>query len=261
MIKINTDGIYFEYKETLAPEQKSFFPHLHSDYELFYFTEGDVEYIVGESVYRLQKNDLLLIRPSVYHYPRILSQKKYIRTIVNFPKEFLADARLPDENGPVRFRLPPSGNMANLFKCAIDATERFSETEAFSAIRHILNLIFLYLKFDDRQEADPSDAIHPLLSDILRYIDENLRSPLSVRELSDKFFISPSWLTHAFQKHLHIGVMQYITRKKILYAQSLIRSGTPPTEAAKTCALDNYSTVYRQYKRYLGIQPKNDRRQ
>lgn len=257
MAMLSKDGIYFEYKETECPRQEQFYPHLHGAFEFYYFWEGDVEYIVGESVYRLQKNDLLVIRPTVYHYPRICSGERYVRLVFNFPQE-LYPADLTAETLPVRIRLSPNGRIARAFSDAIYAVERFSEEDSLSALHHLLNMIFLYLRYDVRQESERTDILHPLLNKILRYIDDNLGSPFDLNDLARRFFISPSWLTHMFKKHLHISVMQYITRKKILYAQALIRSGATPTEAAKACSLGNYSTFYRQYKRYLGINPKEE---
>lgn len=257
MNEFTKDGFYFKYDETLSPLRETFQPHIHGEYELFFFLGGDLDYIVGESVYRLRQYDLLVIRPAVYHYPRIRSDERYLRIVVNFPPH-LFPASLLSREIPTRIGLAPSGRIARCFFDAANAVTRFTEEDFTSALLHLLNMIFLYFKYDVRQEAEQTEIIRPLLGEILHYIDDNLCSSFSLEELSRRFFISPSWLTHTFRKELHIGVMQYITRKKILYAQSLIRSGTPPTEAAKYCTLGDYSTFYRQYKRLLGVSPKEE---
>lgn len=260
MVKILREGIYYEIKDTLNPQQSEFRSHMHGGYELFYFTEGDIDYIVGENVYHLKKDDLLLIRPTAYHYPRLLSDRRYMRTVINFPKEAYPAELLNSAAGRVLYSLTPSDRIARAFADVAYAAEHYPEDDALYAIRHTISLILLHLKYHEAQNNDQTDELHPLLSEILRYIDANLDQPLSLEQLSKRFYISPSWLTHTFRKFLSISVMQYITRKKVLYAQSLIREGMPPTKAAKLFSDANYTTFYRQYKRWLGINPKDEQR-
>ena len=65
MAEFRKDKFYFANKQSRNPVKEDFRRHLHNEYELYYFLEGNSDYLVGDSVYRLRKNDLLLIRPSV----------------------------------------------------------------------------------------------------------------------------------------------------------------------------------------------------
>ena len=44
-------------------------PHYHEFYELLYFISGHVDYIIGDEIYHLQNDDLLIIPPNVMHNP------------------------------------------------------------------------------------------------------------------------------------------------------------------------------------------------
>ena len=50
------------------------------------------------------------------------------------------------------------------------------------------------------------------------------------------------------------------TEKRILYAQFLINNGMSPTQAYEQCNYNEYSTFYRQYKKFLETMPKNDKK-
>ena len=52
--------------------------------------------------------------------------------------------------------------------------------------------------------------------------------------------------------------MQYVEKKRILYAEAKIHAGMSPTDVAKLCNYENYSTFYRQYKKVLGHSPAED---
>ena len=67
-----------------------------------------------------------------------------------------------------------------------------------------------------------------VLNDIIKYINENSDRKLDTQILSDKFFVSRSWIDHEFKKILKTSSKKYINQKKVLYAQSLILDGYPP---------------------------------
>jgi AraC-like DNA-binding protein len=50
--------------------------------------------------------------------------------------------------------------------------------------------------------------------------------------------------------------MNYIGKKRILYAETLLAEGMTPTEVAKECGYDTYTTFYRQYKKHTGRAPR-----
>ena len=140
----------------------------------------------------------------------------------------------------------------------MQAAENFSQKDARLALIQEINLVLLYLKYASYQGGQPQKR-HDVLDNILKFIDENLTSPLNAQVIAEKFYVSSSWISHTFGDFFGIGVSQYINRKKILYAQQLIKSGVPPTKAAEICAYNNYSTFYRQYRQFLAFDPTDDK--
>ena len=258
MAEFRKDKFYFANKQSRNPVKEDFRRHLHNEYELYYFLEGNSDYLVGDSVYRLRKNDLLLIRPSVYHFAKLNSDAPYHRIVINFPKEELPDPLLSAlDEMQTYYNVPAESAIARAYKNAVCTIEQYSsEEDRYIALQGILHFILLALKYEAQPQSGGATVVHPLLGEILRYVDENLEKPLDISSLAKTFFVSESWITHAFRNHLQISAMQYINRKRILYAQQLIAGGTPPTEAAAKCAFENYSTFYRQYKKYLNTPPK-----
>ena len=97
-----------------------------------------------------------------------------------------------------------------------------------------------------------------MLTDILRFIEQHPNVPMDISSISERYFVSRSWLEHTFRNQMGMSVTQYIRVKKILYAQALIQNGLPPTLAAQYCSYDNYSTFYRNYKKILLHSPEQD---
>ena len=248
----------FDFCETYSPKaaNATFEKHMHNCYELYCFLDGNADYIVGDTVYHLQPHDLLLIRPSVYHCLKPLSDAPYHRVVINFTAKHLSETVCGEiETLPTYSRLPPDCLINEYYDHAFDIVDRYRENDAYETIVQYLNQILTELKYTEKSTDRNTSIIHPLLGKIITYIDRNLNRELNVQVLSDKFFISPSWIMHAFREFLNIGTMEYINNKKILYAQQLIESGVPPMTAAEQCSFNNYSTFYMQYKKILGISP------
>ena len=261
MAGIQHQGLSFESKYSGGSLEGDFPRHMHEEYELYYFLEGDAEYVVGENVYPLAPYTLLLIRPAVYHFPIFRSDAPYRRLVMNFTEENVPKELFPalSEVGVCR-RIPPAGRLAHLLSDAESAAQRYTEEDAFLALSRILGLILLELKYETPARESGADVLHPRLGEILRHIDAHLSEPMSVASLAAAFFVSPSWLTHAFSAKLHIGVMQYVNSKKVLRAQRLIRAGMSPTQAAGECGFAGYSTFFRLYRSILGVSPAQDKK-
>ena len=156
------------------------------------------------------------------------------------------------------FTIFPKRPTDHIFYGLLQAAENFSQKDARLALIQEINLVLLYLKYASYQGGQPQKR-HDVLDNILKFIDENLTSPLNAQVIAEKFYVSSSWISHTFGDFFGIGVSQYINRKKILYAQQLIKSGVPPTKAAEICAYNNYSTFYRQYRQFLAFDPTDDK--
>ena len=82
------------------------------------------------------------------------------------------------------------------------------------------------------------------------YIDENYTKKISIESIAKHLYISPSTLAHKFRKELNITIYQYISKKRVLYVQKLVKKGESYSEAAIKSGFSDYSCFYRIYKKY-----------
>lgn len=248
---------YFAYNhlQFLSPNQNEFYPHIHNDYEILFFESGDADYLIGGSIYHLLENDLLLIKPAVLHGLILNSQKTYERTLFNFTESEVLKNAVPhneiyhiQEDSPIKF-------LINDLK---QAKEIFSESEFDYYKKTALELILLYLKYDQSEKIPPDRTFNSTIDKILQYIDENIETPITADTLSKTFFVSASWIVHTFKKKLNTSVKKYINEKKILHAQTLIRRGCSAMKAAELCSFNNYTTFFRLYRQFIGHEPSAD---
>ena len=253
-------NLKFGYENHLVPNAKSFYKHIHNEYELLYFMQGDADYIIGSFTYHLKRHDMLLIKPATYHYLKLRSAAQYERIVIHFTPEAL-EGTLREDAAQLKdiYQIHKDSYIYNIFQSMPELYKIYSEEDFATFVKNAVQMILTELKYYKHDSVKNPEPFHPMFRSIMEYIDEHICEKLSIDILSSQFFVSPSWIVHAFNKYLGISVMQYVNNKKILYCQELIRTGITPTKAAEMCAFNNYSTFYRQYKHFIGTAPKTDK--
>jgi quercetin dioxygenase-like cupin family protein len=61
-------------------------PHKHPNEQIVYIMEGEVDFHVGEEIYRLGAGGLLVIPPNIMHYAEVIGDKIVLNLDVFTPK-------------------------------------------------------------------------------------------------------------------------------------------------------------------------------
>lgn len=247
---------YFSHSEDI-PSKTTFHRHMHNEYELLYFVKGDANYVIEGSVYHLCPGDLIAISPRKFHYLDPLSDASYERFVIYIPLDDLPPKMQEtlSDFGEIH-RL---GGITPVDRFYEDWTEREADLLPDRIPEYLYYSLMSMLIYIEKLSSDntdvPSITKSPLLDSVLRFIDAHPTENITAEMLSARFYVSRSWITHSFKRELGISLMSYVHKKRILYAESLIRGGASPTEAATICNYENYSTFYRQYVKILNSPP------
>lgn len=247
------------YSITAKPIKEDFINHLHNEYEILFFTRGKAEIIIGSKTYKMKKNDLFIIKPAVYHSVKILDENTtYERFVLNFSQSFIPDSAKPFFDDCFELYNLESDNLI------------LSLISEWYAIKHsafltqddddVESYVKTFLLFLSSQKSDKKIApvkANKTIEEIIRYIDENPSEQITAETLSKIFFVSKSYIIHSFKNHFGISLMNYVNKKRMLYAQRLITGGFTPAEVSEKLNYNDYSTFYRQYKKFIGVSPKS----
>lgn len=85
---------------------------------------------------------------------------------------------------------------------------------------------------------------HPLKA-VERYIRDNFRKPLTIKEIGARFFLNPVYLGNAFSNKFGIGIIEYIHDLRIQEAKRLLR------ESNQTVSSIAEQVGYVQYNHFL----------
>ncbi len=251
------DGLFYKHETTLSIPQNAYSMHTHNMYELLYFIDGDATHIVEGRKHKLKRGDLMLIRPSRYHFVNIDSESDYERYDILFDPKLLGieSVSLIERHVEV-INLKSNPRASDLIQKMDFYLESFDEPTFRRLMAQLIDELFCLLSISpERRGREYTSVTAPSLAEVLRYINENLTTLESVDEIAEKCFVSKSYLFRIFKKELLETPKKYITDKRLLLAERMINDGMRPTAVYEQCGFRDYTTFYRNYTEFFGRSP------
>ncbi|MBQ2928500.1 MAG: helix-turn-helix transcriptional regulator [Oscillospiraceae bacterium] len=100
-----------------------------------------------------------------------------------------------------------------------------------------------------------------LLEKISAYVDRNLTEKITLQMIAAHCSVSISTVTQLFQKVLHTTFHSYVTQRRMVAAEDLIRCGVPLEEVGRKVGFQDHSSFYRAFRQSFGMSPREYRRQ
>ncbi len=100
-----------------------------------------------------------------------------------------------------------------------------------------------------------NDMPNNLIKSVITYINENYTNLISLDKLAEELFISKCHLCRTFKERTGFTVYNYITSKRLIKANELIREGVNLGTAATLSGFNDYSSFYRAYMKNYGHSP------
>ncbi len=261
---MKNDSVRFYHSIDLptTPNNASWAPHLHNDYEiLFVYSVENAYFNISGLKYQLKSFDLVFIKPATIHNLTIPYDQNYERCGFYFPESAVPRELKPavanfnyfyhidDKNNPV-FKIIDSTS---------DAEKTFSKEDFAAYLSSALPQILFHLKHAALTE-EAVGVSNDTIDKILKYIDKHITEPLNAEIISEECFVSKSWLSHNFKDYLGISLKKYINQKKMLMIEQLIPTGLSIAHLTEEYSYNNYTTFFRQYKRYSNKKPSSNKR-
>lgn len=270
LAQITTEHVIFGYSNS-TQSSKEYALHCHNFYEIYYYIEGDVDYLVEGIYYKLSPHSLLLLAPNVFHGVRVNTGKPYIRIALHFYPEALSLERramlLPVFPGTskadtreifyvdhVKEKIFPQ--MEALIDCAC-LSDSLKSALLPVYLEALLSRIMTLSKENGEvlRKIDGSDSIH----EVINYLNKHYTDRITLDLIADKFCISKHHLNKVFRKATGTTLCDYLSYKRIIYAKQLLMGGHSAEEAARNSGFTDYSAFYRAYLKIIGNSPIKDR--
>lgn len=242
--------------------------HYHEFYKLVFLLSGSGSYNVEGRHYQLVSGDIVLVGSRCVHKPFFEPGIIYERVILYISPELLHEGSTAESDLEKLF----SGEKGHVLRSG-DAFRRkmlslTAQLETEMASREpgadILSrcILFEMLVRIGREMSvgiaslpGPSVPKDEKISEMLRYIDNNLAEDLSIDELASRFYISKYHMMRRFREETGSSIHTYLSDKRLLLARDLINEGVSATDACFRSGFRSYSAFSRAYGKLFGVTP------
>lgn len=243
--------------------------HLHNNYEIYLFLQGDVNYFVEQSVYPLKRGNVLIFNNNEIHGPTFLSDCAYERGVIHFSAKFAESLSTPQTNLLQCFtnRTIGTHNMTtlnenqisdflNLLNKIIDCQKNTTYGNDVLEAAYLCELLVMVNTLYSTN--DVWVKLHPMsdkLKQVLAYINSNIQSEISLEMLAKLFSTDKCYLARLFKKETGSTIYNYILLKRISLAKKLLSEGYNVTEVCMLTGFNDYSNFIRTFKKTTGYPP------
>ncbi|MEE1043591.1 MAG: AraC family transcriptional regulator [Clostridia bacterium] len=253
------DTLYYNHVTKEDQEHKDYSPHFHDVCELIFFKSGDISYIVDGRKYKLEKNMLVLSRPTDRHCLYIEGDSNYERHNVLFDEKqlpFNIYEKIPHDVNVINFNANKS--VINLFDKMDFYCKNLEDNDLKHVLKNLVEEVFYNIIIETKSLIKTDyTQLNPLVHRAVKYIDENLLTLKNIDDICNELFITKSHLHHLFIKHLQISPKKYITTKRLAYARREIYAGGKAIDVCSKCGFSDYSAFFRAYKSHFNHSPSN----
>ena len=244
------------HKRIEVPDRSVYFNHIHNRCEFLLFISGEAEYNIDGKVYTPSPWDLILIPSGVYHYLIPLSSTPYENYVIGVAPYLIAQAHYKKIfTPPYIINIKDDPELPGFFSRLDIFDSTYSDDDFTKCTFSLINELTTYLYYKKDKLSSPESTGDIMINEIIKYISKNLEKPLNAEIISRDLHLSKSYIQNTFSQKMHIGLKEYIMKKKIYSAHTDIKRGISPIEACEKYFFGDYSSFYRLYKKTFSKSP------
>lgn len=249
-----------------ATRQVPYERHFHNTHEMIYIGSGGARFRVGAASYDTGPGSLLFISRLEEHDVQILSgpYTRYFLQLTPVQLDRLLDDPLLKT---VFIRRPKgfchcfdmrdaAGRLEDLFR---QLTAEFAQPGPYSALLQaslFRQILICCYRVKGAQFPPTARAVSPAVLEAQRYLDAHCTEPLGMEAVAQRFYLSPSYLSHAFREWTGYSPKQYIMLSRLSLARELLlTTDLPVADVAVRCGFGDTNNFIRSFKRETGRTP------
>lgn len=244
--------------------------HCHDFIELSIVLKGTIKYKIDDNFYTIQKGQLLVFNPGVYHCEET-EDNAFIEElhlgitgikIEDFPKDFIP---LKGMNSMVKMEK----HYENFYKICEEMNEEQKKNQCGYDLMlksMAMQLLVLMLRetstvLDDKEKEDiklsfESSEKQNIVDTISTYMEENYNKDISLEKISKNMYLSPVYISKIFKEETGASPINHLIKIRLAKAKELLEEGELSVKAvAKEVGYDDAYHFSKIFKKYYGNPP------
>ena len=265
LFSFGNESVHYHHTLTGNPDP-DLFPfrlHSHNMHEIYYFAGGDADFTVEGTTYRMQKGMLVLSASGQVHHLSVKDRGvPYERIVIMFgigtvsgDLENLINSS--DEKSRI-FHLDEREQIWFEENCAAIENSNLGEKQLRETLMSLTNVILTKLSTISEITHHSEQQKNDTVNQILRYINRNLTSQLSLQMIEKELFRDKAHLNRVFKSVMGCSIWEYVIQKRVFNARQQLYLTRSVSAAFAVSGFGDYSVFYRNYVRCTGLSPTAD---
>lgn len=252
--------------------------HTHYQYEIYYFYEGQVSYLINDRIYKLTPGDLILMHGMTLHKALLEKQDVYKRSVIHFDPLYFEKHIQPSYTSNL---LAPFTQLKNIHlslsgeaKAECEAllnklTLLEQQADSYSYQKsHIVLLEFMLFVNEqcqqpmDNERSSITSTKEQHVQNIITYIEQHYATEMTLDQLQHALHLNKYYLSKSFKEVTGTTIFQYLLERRI-YAAKLLLVGSQAkiTDISMEVGFKHLAHFSRAFKQLTGLTAEQYRRQ
>ncbi|MBE5744308.1 MAG: helix-turn-helix domain-containing protein [Clostridiales bacterium] len=223
--------------------------------KFYLILNGECKIVIEGKEYLGKQGDWFFIPANTEHsYANVKSKKfqKYWLHFDIYPNAEIFDAL----NLPYCVKVQKGSKAEKLFKSVLKSANSEKVTDKLAVKSATINLLSEYIKCANSDGVGVSSRTNERIDSLLRFINENLKQPLTNNLLAEKYYAHPNHFIRAFKDKTGVTPAKYIKTKRLAAAKVLLEStDLTISEIAEKVGIIDDSHFSRDFKKYYNMSP------
>lgn len=219
--------------------------HSHDRYEIYYFHGGECKYLIGDRIYRLQEDDLIIMNGLTLHRAYPEPGIPYERSVIEFSSEWLRpilnNLNVPELLSPFNqlsntlFHIKDKEKSAEVKALIKKMAEKLKSSKQENIVENrfqigeltsmLMQLLFKVFELSKQQLehnslAESDKNLH--VKKMIEWIDSHFCDPITLDDIAHHLNISKYYMSRIFKDVTGYTIMQYIMSCRINRAKYLL---------------------------------------
>lgn len=232
--------------------------HWHEEIELQYLIKGNAQPLCNLQPIHLQKGDILFVNSNELHAGNVAPLKGDFYCF-HINKDFFSNHLgsehvvfenvIRDEDCSKILDEVIKHSRSGDFRSRIKTSQLLYEFLNLCADRHVKAVLG---ENDFRKYFKRTDKFN----DMIKYIEDHSDEPLTVSNIAEHFYVTPSYFAHFFKKKAGKSVIQYLNEVRVLKARLMLeQEDMSVSQIAVAVGFDDINYFSRKFKQLTGITP------
>jgi len=257
------------YHEQVLPRNLVIY-HEHDYCELYFVLKGSVIFYADGKEYNLQEYDIFIVDAGVLHQQLVNDYNELDRIIIWINKDYFINDSFSSlyyssliktiENTSIMHLKNTNGINQDIFLSLFKlekSTKKIENIKSQQSLSIFKDLVSCILKLEDSKFPVVASFKHQndKILDIINYINDNLKSDITIDVLASKFYLSKFYLMRKFTDEVGCTIHKYLTLQRIRQAKRLLSEGVTVERVYSDVGFKDYSTFSKAFKKVVGISP------